>query len=268
VPRCDGLPAILLDLEQIGPIARTTADLAALLAILAPADARDAASHAMPVFALPAMPPRQRILYVPRFGTHPVDPEIAASVSAAARQFAALGHQVQEAAAPFSPDELAMLFGPVSAAGLAWLLAEKVGEPKAPMLRELAATGRALPASALFAAIQGIGAFRRRMAAFFGAWDLIMTPAAAALPWPADQLAPPTIAGEAVGPRGHAVFTNFANLAALPGIALPCAASAAGLPIGFQLVGPAGADGVLCAVAAEWEAFEPWADRWPDCAMA
>lgn len=263
VPRCDGLPAILLDLEQIGPIARTTADLVALLALLVAPDARDPASRAMPPFAVPAVPPRQRILYLPRFGNAPVDPAIAASTAAAAARLAGLGHRVEEAAAPFTTDELAALFGPVGQSGLAWLMAEKSAEPTAPMLREMAAAGRALGAPALFGALDGIAGFRRRMAGFFTAWDLILTPAAAALPWPAEEIAPQAIAGQPVGPRGHAVFTNFANLAGLPGIALPGAPSPGGLPIGFQLVGPSGADGLLCALAAEWEAAEPWAQRWP-----
>jgi aspartyl-tRNA(Asn)/glutamyl-tRNA(Gln) amidotransferase subunit A len=264
VPRCDGLPAILLDLEQIGPIARTTADLIALMALLSPPDARDPACRAMPAFAVPARALRQRILYVPRLGSNPVDPEIATQVAIVAAQLGAMGHAVEEGEAPFTLDELNALFGPVGQAGLAWLLAERGGEPEAPMLREMAAAGRALAPQVVFGAVDGIAAFRRRMAAFFGAWDLILTPAAAALPWPAAQVAPPVIDGQPVGPRGHALFTNFANLAGLPGIALPCQPSAAGLPIGFQLVGPAGADGLLCAMAAEWEAARPWADRWPD----
>ena len=263
VPRCDGLPAILLDLEQIGPIARTSADLVAFLALLSPPDARDPACRAMPAFAVPPRAPRQRILFVPRLGTNPVDPEIATSVAIAAAQLGALGHQVEEGEAPFTLDELNALFGPVGQAGLAWLLAERGGEPEAPMLREMAAAGRALAPQAVFGAVDGIAAFRRRMAVFFSAWDLILTPAAAALPWPADQVAPPVIDGQPVGPRGHAVFTNFANLAGLPGIACP-AAVRVGLPIGFQLVGPSGADGLLCAMAAEWEAARPWADRWPE----
>ena len=264
VPRCDGLPAILLDLEQIGPIARTTADLTALLSLLVAPDARDPSCRAMPPFLVPAAPPRQRIAYMPRFGAHPVDPEIAASTAAAAARLASLGHLVEEGEAPFTTEELAAIFGPVGQAGLAWLLAAKGGEPAAPMLREMAAAGRALPGTALFGAMDAIAAFRRRMAGFFGAWDLILTPAAAALPWPAEQVAPPTIDGQPVGPRGHAVFTNFANIAGLPGIALPAAPAAGGLPTGFQLVGPSGADGLLCALAAEWEAAEPWADRWPE----
>ena len=263
MPRCDGLPAILLDLEQIGPIARTTADLVALLALLAPGEARDPASRALPGFAVPPAPPRQRILFVPRFGANPVDPEIATSTAIAAARLGALGHGVEEGEAPFTAEELGVMFGPIGQAGLAWLLAERGGEPEAPMLREMAAAGRALPAATLFAALDGIAAFRRRMAGFFQAWDLILTPAAAALPWPAERLAPATIGGEAVGPRGHAVFTNFANLAGLPGLALPCQPAESGLPIGFQLVGPAGSDGLLCAMARQWEVAQPWADRWP-----
>lgn len=263
VPRCDGLPSILLDLEQIGPIARTTADLVAFLTLLAPPDARDPACRAMPPFAVPPRAPRQRILFIPRLGGNPVDPEIATHTAIAAAQLAGLGHRVEEGEAPFTLDELNALFGPVGQAGLAWLLAARGGEPEAPMLREMAAAGRALTPQAVFGAVDGIAAFRRRMAAFFGAWDLILTPAAAALPWPAGQVSPPRIDGQPVGPRGHAIFTNFANLAGLPGIALPCQPAAAGLPIGFQLVGASGADGLLCALAAEWEAARPWADRWP-----
>jgi aspartyl-tRNA(Asn)/glutamyl-tRNA(Gln) amidotransferase subunit A len=260
VPRCDGLPAILLDLEQIGPIARTAADLAALLALLSPPDPRDPASRGLPPLAVPVPPPRQRILYVPQFGANPVDPEITTSVAIAAARIARLGHCVETGEAPFTAEELGALFAPVSQAGLAWLLAQKGGEPEAPMLREMAAAGRALSPQAVFAAVDGIHGFRRRMAAFFQAWDLILTPAAAALPWPARQVAPPVIDGQPVGPRGHAVFTNFANLGGLPGIALPCQPSESGLPIGFQLVGPAGSDGLLCAMAAEWEAAKPWPD--------
>jgi aspartyl-tRNA(Asn)/glutamyl-tRNA(Gln) amidotransferase subunit A len=127
----------------------------------------------------------------------------------------------------------------------------------------MAAAGRGLSAATLFGALDGIAGFRRRMAGFFGAWDLLLTPAAAALPWPAEEVAPATIAGQPVGPRGHAIFTNFANIAGLPGIALPAAPASNGLPIGFQLVGPNGADGLLCAMAREWETAEPWAGRWP-----
>ena len=134
------------------------------------------------------------------------------------------------------------------------------------MLREMAAAGRALAPQAVFAAVDGIAAFRRRMAGFFGAWDLILTPAAAALPWPADQVAPPADRRPAGRPARPCGVHQFRQPRRPARHRLPCQPAEAGLPIGFQLVGPSGADGMLCALAAEWEAARPWADRWPDLA--
>ncbi|MEZ5700725.1 MAG: amidase family protein [Burkholderiaceae bacterium] len=74
-------------------------------------------------------------------------------------------------------------------------------------------------------------------------------PSAAALPWPATQAFPTEIAGQAVGPRGHAVFTGWVNAAGLPAMSLPVESSSSGLPIGLQLVGPYGADDTLFDLA-------------------
>jgi len=266
IPRADGLPAILLDLEVIGPITRTVEDAALLMgAIAAPAPGLDPLSRGFGEFAVPARAPRLRIRLVPRFGDHPVDPGIAASVALAARRLAALGHAVEEGPPPFDPEAVLPLFGAIGAAGLAWLLEGLPGRPlpASPALAAMAEAGRAMPAAALMAALDAVAAFRRAMAAFFeGGCDALLTPAAAALPWPAGESHPPEIDGRAVGPRGHAVFTNFANLGGLPGIALPCD-PVDGLPVGFQLVGAPGADAALLAAGAEYEAAHPWADRWP-----
>src|SRR5829696_2658628 len=107
-------------------------------------------------------------------------------------------------------------------------------------------------------------AFQKRLlAGLFDRFDMLLTPAAAALPWPAEQSHPPTIAGQPVGPRGHAVFTGFANVAGCPAIALPCSPSRAGLPIGLQLVARPGADEALVALAKSYEAARPWRERRP-----
>ena len=130
-------------------------------------------------------------------------------------------------------------------------------------IEEMAANGMARKATEFFNALDAIKELQRKLSVFFSRYDLIMTPTAAALPWSATEPFPKMIAGEQVGPRGHAVFTAFANMAGCPAISIPGTPSADGMPIGFQLVGAPGRDGLLCALAAQYESAHPWADRWP-----
>jgi aspartyl-tRNA(Asn)/glutamyl-tRNA(Gln) amidotransferase subunit A len=60
------------------------------------------------------------------------------------------------------------------------------------------------------------------------------------------------------------VYTGWVNAAGLPGLALPCAPSREGLPIGMQLIGAYGADDQLLALGSDFEAAQPWGARWPE----
>jgi len=262
VARCDGLPQILLDYEAIGPIARSVADLVAVMEVIAAPDPRDPLSMGIPVFAVPAPRPC-RILYVPRFDAHPVDPEITASTDAVAAALTAAGHAVEAGPAPFDVDLVARIQGTVSQAGLAWLGQDFGIAPASPSLRQMAESGAAMSAATLFAALDAASGLRRTLSEFFTGHDLLLTPAAAALPWPAGETHPTRIAGQDVGPRGHAVFTAFANITGLPGVTIPGPRSQSGLPIGAQLIGPLGADGLLLAIAAQMEAAHPEFLGWP-----
>jgi aspartyl-tRNA(Asn)/glutamyl-tRNA(Gln) amidotransferase subunit A len=266
VPRCDGFPAILLDFETIGPITRTVADLVLAMQALSDPDVRDPTSNAFAGVPFEvASVARSKILYVPRFGSSPVDTEIAASVATSARVLADLGHSVDEGAVSFALDPLNQAWPVISQVGLAWLLQSHDawrGKLTA-AIEEMAVNGTARKATEYFNALDAVKELQRGLSVFFSRYDLIMTPTAAALPWPAAEPFPAMIAGEKVGPRGHAIFTAFANMAGCPGISIPAAPSAGGLPIGFQLVAAPGQDGLLCALAAQYESVCPWAARLP-----
>jgi aspartyl-tRNA(Asn)/glutamyl-tRNA(Gln) amidotransferase subunit A len=75
------------------------------------------------------------------------------------------------------------------------------------------------------------------------------------MPWPATEIYPGIIDGQPVGPRGHAVFTPFANALGLPAISLPAGLSSKRLPIGYQLVAAQGRDADLLALARACERF-------------
>jgi aspartyl-tRNA(Asn)/glutamyl-tRNA(Gln) amidotransferase subunit A len=271
VPRADGFPAILLDYEVAGPMARTVSDVVTALQLLSEPDRRDPGSaffEGRP-FELPAALARKRILFAPNFDGAPVDPEIAASVAAAARVFERLGHQVDEAPRFDIATPVNEVWSTISQTGLAWMLAQRPGwrECMSEALIAMADGGRALPATSYFEALDRVQTMRVRLEALFAEYDVILTPTAAALPWPAAQTHPPTIAGRPVGPRGPAVFTGFVNAAGLPAISVPCQPSAQGLPIGVQLIARHGEDALLCALAAQFERAEPWAQRWPALAL-
>jgi aspartyl-tRNA(Asn)/glutamyl-tRNA(Gln) amidotransferase subunit A len=267
VPRADGLPAIFLDYEVAGPMARTVEDVVLAMQVLSPPHPRDAASCAFAhlPFDVPANPPRRRILHIATFGDAPVDPEIAQRTREAADALRALGHNVDLAPHFDIPNEVNPRWMTLSQAGLAQMLEQKDGwrDLLTPTAIANAEAGRALPATALFDLLRLVDEMKSRLGEVFAEYDLLLTPAAAALPWPANQTHPTHIDGREVGPRGHALFTGFVNAACLPAIVLPCRASDAGLPNGLQLIGRWGEDGALCAVAREYEQARPWRDFWP-----
>ena len=60
------------------------------------------------------------------------------------------------------------------------------------------------------------------------------------------------------------IYTLSANLAGIPGIALPCGFTDAGLPVGFQLMGPPLSESDLLAIAAGYDREHRFGCRHPD----
>ena len=57
------------------------------------------------------------------------------------------------------------------------------------------------------------------------------------------------------------VFTVTANLAGVPGISVPCGLSAAGLPIGLQLLGPYWSEARLLRITHAYQSTHPLTAR-------
>ncbi|WP_295542745.1 amidase [uncultured Pseudacidovorax sp.] len=256
VPRADGLPVLLPGLEEVGPIARSMGDVQLALRLLAPGLA-----------PLAHRPGPLRIACWRAIGDGPVDAAILARSDAAAERLRALGHTVVEQ--PSLPEVEAFnrqAWPVIASTGLAAVLRghpEGVARQLSPALAGLLAQGRAHTAVDLFQAQALQRALAKALQGLFGQHDLLLTPASAALPWPADESHPGTIAGRPVDGRGHAVFTAFVNGAGLPALALPAGPTDDGLPVGLQLVAPRGGDALLCAVGAMYEREAAPAWCWP-----
>lgn len=269
VPREHVLPSLLLDFEVIGPLARTVADARLLFDVIRGPASVDrlsmAAAFARDARVKRGMTESLRILYVERMGSAPLDPQVAHNVGQAVQQLAGLGHQVEAGALPLDLDFYAEAWPQIGQIGLARLFEQRPewAAQASPKYREMAETGRRLPAARLWQILEQVTQLRRRTATLFDTVDAIVMPSVAALPWPAQDAYPPCIDGQEVGPRGHAVYTGWVNAAGLPGLALPCAPSREGLPIGMQLIGRYGSDDQLLDLGAAFEAAHPWAQRWP-----
>ncbi|MGJ7609681.1 MULTISPECIES: amidase [unclassified Variovorax] len=258
VPRADGLPDLFLGHEVVGGLARNVADLRLLLATLC-ARALDAACE-----------PAARLLFLPRLGARPVDKRLIAATRRVATRLGEMGHLVTEDAGAEWAEQVHALWPRLSATGLAWMLDKADDWPDlfprenleallplcGDAARALYRDGHALSATALFELAEAMPRLRQALADVFDRNDFILTPATAALPWPADEPHPQRIDDMPVGPRADAVFTPFVNAAGLPAITLPCG-TIDGLPVAFQLVGPRGSDARLLAMAQACEVLDP-----------
>jgi aspartyl-tRNA(Asn)/glutamyl-tRNA(Gln) amidotransferase subunit A len=101
-------------------------------------------------------------------------------------------------------------------------------------------------------------ALARRMAAFHQGFALLLTPAAAVPAFATGRDAPEGYAGRAWYPTTYPF-----NLTRQPAASVPAGFTAAGLPVGLQIVGPLQGDLAVLQAARAYERARPWADRWP-----
>jgi aspartyl-tRNA(Asn)/glutamyl-tRNA(Gln) amidotransferase subunit A len=256
VPRDHGFPAILHNFEVAGPIARCVDDVISAMDIIAGADWSRRAGE--------PMVQHPRIAYAPTFSGAPVDPFIRDCVDRTVAEAQSFGLNV-ERVSPFDlADPLSQIWPVISQTGVAWLLASKPDwkDKVSPAIAEMAAAGDCHTAKDYLNALDVIDTMQRTFDVFFEQYDFLLTPTTAAMPWPAKQSHPSEIDGKPVGPRGHAVFTPFANALGLPAISLPCWIEDDGMPVGVQIAAARYRDHSLLAFAREFES-RLFVHRWP-----
>jgi aspartyl-tRNA(Asn)/glutamyl-tRNA(Gln) amidotransferase subunit A len=98
----------------------------------------------------------------------------------------------------------------------------------------------------------------REVAALFRDVDVLITPTTAAPAFAAEGPLPTLIAGQEVAPGMVVPFTMLANLCWNPAISVPAGLTAAGLPVGVQIIGRRHTDDVVLRLGRILEQVNPW----------
>ncbi|UTW11718.1 amidase [Marinobacterium rhizophilum] len=274
IPHPVGFQEPLFGNGVIGLMSRSVADLGLLLPVLAGGDARDPdAPVGLPGFdAGAALAPVKglRIALSPRLGLDvPVEPEVAAAIEQVAAVLRDAGATVQERDPAWPPGAGEAAFATLQFAGLAALYGEQWRRNPEQFDVDIGAQieqGMGLSGAAVAAAHFERAQLYRSMADLFSHCDAVLTPTTPCTAWPFTELGPQTIDGQAVSPRGHAVFTPIINHSFHAAISVPCGLAANGLPMGAQIIVPRFQDGRALALGrAVEEAFGHAfaAPKWP-----
>ncbi|MEO7130928.1 MAG: amidase family protein [Dermatophilaceae bacterium] len=281
-----------------GVVSRTVRDSAALLdAIIGPDPTADYEVARPPVpFAelVRQQPGTLRIGYTSSsaINAHP-DREAVAAVEAAAELLSALGHEVEQVPPPHDDEALARDFLTIWFAQLYGQVTDakrRFGSPDSHFEADTLAAaelGRAAGVRALLRAVTNVNGYTRALAGFHQTHDLLLTPTLARPPLAIGALTPSralqrasrvvarTRTGRVLAASGvldeiisdnlsWVPYTQLANLTGRPAISVPLHWTDAGLPLGVQLVGGLGADGLLLQVAAQLEEARPWFHRYAE----
>jgi aspartyl-tRNA(Asn)/glutamyl-tRNA(Gln) amidotransferase subunit A len=102
----------------------------------------------------------------------------------------------------------------------------------------------------------------REVAEFFRGNDLLMSPATACPPYPADHLGVDVIDGRDATESGVEPFGMLANVCWNPSISIPAGLTRSGLPVGLQITVRRHRDDIALRLARIWELTQPWSYPW------
>ncbi|MDQ2811738.1 MAG: amidase [Actinomycetota bacterium] len=271
--RVSGGPLVpdLSGLGVNGPIARTVADAALLLDVMA-------GNYPGDMYTQPPLPPGESFLgyasrppgqlRIGRTRQSPVEgaevhPDCVTAYEEASTLLASLGHEVVDIPMPFSPDMVPFFevlwythatLAPVAPGSEELLL---------PLTRYLRGRGQAVSAQELIFAQAVLQAVTRAALTMLNAYDAVLSPTLAMPPVPVGYFDEAEPAENFERQKRFTPFTAVYNVSGQPAVNVPLHWTGEGLPIGIMLAGRMGEEGTLISLSAQLEEARPWAGRHP-----
>ena len=254
-----------------GPLARSVADAALMLQVMAGPDERDAtALRDAPADFVAAAGSGDvrglRIAWTTELmpGT-PCEDAVAANLRRAAEALADAGAEMAEAG-PEIPNPLD-IFPVLSAVGAAANYGGLAEGREEELTRYAASSilrgGKRISGVQVAEAHAAMDLLRGRMAEFFSRFDVLLTPTSA-ITAHEHEARIDEIAGTSVNPWTISIlYTPIANLLQAPAISVPSGFDGDGLPTAVQVLAPRGDDETVIRCGAALERAMPWGDRRP-----
>ena len=259
------------DISTNGPLARTVADAAALLDVMAGPFPGD------PVAALPPVhgtfldaarrdPGRCRVGYFtrPPLAHVEIHPDVALAMTATLAAIEDLGHEVVEVSPPFNDSLLPMFTALWSSLALLTPIDEEDEGRLQPLTQYLREQGRAISGNELATAVSMLRINSRAAMTATAHLDAVLVPTLAQLPALVGQLRDDDDpAADFAAQVAYSPYCAGYNISGQPAINVPMNWNSDGLPVGVQLVGRMHDEETIISLAAQLEATHDWRHRIP-----
>ncbi len=259
-------------LSTSGPMARTPADLAALLDVMTGSDKRQPLSTDCPATSptVGETPNGLRIGWLGDWdGAFPYEDGISEISQTALVKLADLGHHIDTLKAPFDADAMWQSWIDLRSFAVAGgLQADYSDEARRPYLKPAAIweieRGLSMSALEVQRASNTRSEWFRCTIELFETHDVLVLPSAQLWPFDVEWTNPEVVAGQTMDTyhRWMQVVVP-AGLIGLPVVNVPVGFGANGLPAGIQLIGPRGSDAALLQLAQQWHGATYWPQMEP-----
>jgi aspartyl-tRNA(Asn)/glutamyl-tRNA(Gln) amidotransferase subunit A len=256
-----GVIPLSWSLDHVGPMARTVADTALLLQVIAGYDEQDTTSEKMSIpdyaQALGTKVSSLRVGAPREFFFADLDPEVDAAVKESLSVLAKLTAGIHDVALPSSNMEtLRDVVRAAEAYAYHREYVTKTPELYQPLTLTRIRAGANVTTPAYIQGRRDLDQVRRTAGKWLESVDVLVTPT---IPIPPAAISDPHANDILPEVRNTSPF----NVNGWPAISLPCGFTSQGLPIGLQIIGPHGGEAVVFRLAHAYEQATEWHKRRP-----
>ena len=262
-----GVLPLSWSLDVVGPMARSARDLGILFEALAGEDPGDPATLGPRSSVFPVSVRRSTFnIAVLRGDGMLYDDDVECALNDALDQLSSLGHRVE----PVDVPGIAHGFGAwkiiMYAEAAAWhaRFLDEDGDLYSDNVRMQLEAGRCLSATSYLKAQQYRSLFNGELAAVFDRFDAMLMPT---IPVAAPRLDQTEVVVGGTRISSQDAMTSIAwmaNMSGLPAVSIPCGTSTSGLPVALTLMGPANSEGLVIAMAEDYQDATDWHRMNPD----